>query len=249
MTSEPSKQQNTDRVAIIGAVKTYLGFFVLIVLVVEAVLGALALRTQGQNQLVALYGMLFVFAALIAVVSFFAYLKPDALLRSIQDVQSLQDFSNRISGHWWERINPDEPSAISFVEIRPDPATSAVKMKGNAYSKGGELAAIWESVASCINPSERKLFYYWKGWHPSRPNEPYEGFGEVSFHDSTGRMDSGVGFFSDTNLTDMKSTTKKSLKFRRCEGVDVQVMQEGCDKSISEMVRNKLAGGGTPLSL
>ena len=245
MPQKLAKQKSPDRVAIIAAVKTYLGFFVLVVLVVEAVLGALALKTQGQNQLVALYGMLFVIAALVAVVSFFAYRKPEALLRTAAshatpEMQSLQDFCSRISGHWWERIKPDEPSAISFVEIRPDSATSTVKMKGNAYSRDGKLAAVWESIASCINPSERKIFYYWEGRHPSRPNEPYEGFGEISFHDFSDRIDSGVGIFSDTNVTDMKSTTKKSVEFRRSAAPEIQVMQEGNDKFISEMVRKKL---------
>src|SRR6266850_4064331 len=207
MPPRPTKQNNTSRVAIIDAVKTYLGFFVLVVLVVEAVLGTLAIKSEGQNQQVALYGMLLVIVALIVIVSFFAYRKPDALLRAFgsrtaQDGQSLQDFCIRISGHWWERIKPDESSAVSFVEIAEDPATSTVKMKGKAYSRDGKLAAIWESVASCINVSERKMFYYWKGWHPARPSEPYEGFGEVSFLESANGIDSGVGFFSDTNVTD-----------------------------------------------
>jgi hypothetical protein len=245
MPPKPPKEKITDRVAIISAVRTYLGFFVLLVLVVEAVLGALALKTQGQNQLVALYGMLLIIGTLIIVVSFFAYRKPDALLRTIgsrqeHDLQSLQEFANRISGNWWERITPDEPSAISFVEIQPDPATSTVKMKGNAYNKSGELAAIWESVASCLNTSEKKIFYYWKGWHPLRPTEPYEGFGEISFHDSPEGIDSGVGFYSDTNLTDMKSTTKKSVEFRRSEDPDRQLMLGGNNKPIAAMVRMKL---------
>jgi hypothetical protein len=42
MPPKPLKQKSPDRVAIISAVKTYLGFFVLLVLVVEAALGALA---------------------------------------------------------------------------------------------------------------------------------------------------------------------------------------------------------------
>jgi hypothetical protein len=238
-------QNNASRVAIIDAVKTYLGFFVLVVLVVEAVLGALALKTEGQNQLVVLYGMLLVIGALIFIVSFFAYRKPDALLRAFggrtaQDGQLLQDFCSRISGYWWERIRPDVPSAISFVEIGADPATNTVKMKGKAYGKDGMLAAMWESVASCINVSERKMFYYWKGWHPTRPNEPYEGFGEISFHESANGIDSGVGIFSDTNVTDVKSTTKKSVEFWRSVEAEVQIMQRGDDQSASEMIRKKL---------
>ena len=60
MPTKSKKQKSPERVAIINAVKTYIGFFVLIVLVIESVLGAIALNTEGQNQLVALYGMLFI---------------------------------------------------------------------------------------------------------------------------------------------------------------------------------------------
>jgi hypothetical protein len=75
-----AKQQTaSSRVSIINAVRTPPGFFVLVVLVVEVALGGLAARTGGQNQLVALYGMLFVVLALIAVVAFFAYRRPEAL--------------------------------------------------------------------------------------------------------------------------------------------------------------------------
>jgi hypothetical protein len=234
------------RAGLVRSVQTPLGFFVLVVLVVEAILGVVVAATTDFDRSVTIGGMLVIIAGLVATVAFLAYYRPEALRgdrpgsSSPSDDQSAHDFCNRISGHWWERIRPDEPSAISFVEIRPDPATNTVKMKGRAYSTAGELAAIWESVASCINLSERRLFYYWKGWHPLRPNEPYEGFGEVSFHGSSNRIDSAVGFFSDTNLTDMKSTTKKSVEFRRSTETEIQVMREGNEKSIAEMVRTRL---------
>lgn len=239
--AEPEKEEPSDRVAVIGAVKTYLGFFVLVVLVVEAVLGALALNSEGENQLAAIYGMLAVIAALIVIVSFFAYRKPEALLRSAPaEMPSARDFRARITGHWWERITPDAPSAISLVEIRPDPATGAVKMKGTAYARSGELAANWESIASCLNPAERKVFFYWKGLHPARPNEPFEGFGEISFHESPGLIERGDGMFSDTNLTDMKSTTRKSIEVRRATADEVQTMQGDGAAAVAAMARRKL---------
>jgi hypothetical protein len=240
MSDETPKK--SERVAVINAVKTYLGFFVLVILIVEVVLGAVVLKAQGINQMIALYGMLFVILVMIAVVSFFAYKKPDALLRTarqqIDAAQPLQDFSNRIAGYWWEKITPNETSSISFVEIRLDAATGTVKMKGKGYSKAGEFSSVWESVASCINPGERKVFYYWKGWHTARPNEAYEGFGEISFDDSA-IIERAVGFFSDTNLTDMKSTTRKSIEFRRCEKADIKVMLDGNNSSIAELVCQK----------
>ena len=118
--------------------------------------------------------------------------------------------------------------------------TNTVRIKGTAYRRDGEVSAIWETVATCINPNDRKVFYYWKGWHPSRQNEPYEGFGEISFHESDERIDDGVGFFSDTNLTDMKTTTKKSVEFRRSTAQENQVMKEGDSKLISKLIRKKL---------
>lgn len=240
------KPDGPDRVALISAVKTYLGFFVLVVLVVEAALGALAVRTQGQNQLVAMYGMLFVILTLVAIVAFFAYKKPQALLRSVAaDVPSesgaLQDFCRSITGQWWQRIIPDESSAIAFLEIRLNPTTNTIRMSGRAYSKSGEPAAFWESVASCINLSERKIFYYWKGWYSSRPNEPYEGFGEISFPDSSKQVDSGAGYFSDTNVTDMKSTTRKSFEIRRSAGPEIQVMLADDREPIAALIRKKLS--------
>lgn len=238
-TAKPS-----ERVAIIGAVKTYLGFFTLVVLVVEAVLGALALKTDGQNQLVALYGMLAVIVLLIGVVSFFAYRKPESLLSGEHAPAGPapgQAFCLAVSGYWWERIVPGDASAISFVEIRPETATASLKMKGNAYTATGELVAVWETVASCVNPAESKIFYYWEGHHPARPNEPYEGFGEISFQDFAGGLNSGTGIFSDSNLTDMKSTTRKSVEFRRSTSSETTLMQAGDPRQVAELVRGKLA--------
>ena len=205
------------------------------------------MKFQGEVQVIALYGMLFLVAALIIVVSLFAYLKPEALLRtfaadSSPEMQSVQEFCKRISGHWWERIFPGEPSAISFLEIRPDKVTNTVKMIGKAYTKDGELAANWESVASCIDPGGYKVFYYWKGLHPVRPKEPFEGLGEISFREFSGQLGGADGVFSDTNLTDMESTRKKSVEFKRSTGSKLQVMKEGNDAAISEMVRKKLKG-------
>ena len=244
-TKAATKPLVTNRVDIIGAVKTYLGFFVLLVLVVEAVLGALALK-EGPNQLVALYGMLFVIVALIAVVSFFAYSKPETLLRTFgaagsAEVQSPpQDFCERIAGHWWEWLTPDEPNAISFIQIGPDRATNTVRMTGRAYTRAGKFSATWRSIAACLNPGEHKVFYYWDGRHPARPNEPFEGFGEISFQVFANRFEAGSGIFSDTNVTDMKSTTKKTVELRRSTSSEIQIMQEGDEARIGDLVRKKL---------
>ena len=239
MSSSPQVQKTFNRVEIINVVKTYLGFFVFLVLVVEATFGALALTASGNIQILAFSAMLFILIALIAIVCFFAYMKPDALL-SYGGNREIGEFCSRILGQWWERIRPDESSALSFVEVSADKAANTVKLNGRAYNRNAELAALWESEASCVKPHERKVFYYWKGWHPSRPQEPYEGFGEISFRDSPGPLDNAIGVFSDSNLIDMKSTTKKSTEFRRCMDDESKRMQQGNSREIADLIQNKL---------
>lgn len=237
--------------SIISAVKTYLGFFVLLTLVVEASLGALALSSSGAIQLLAVCGMLLVILLLIGVVSLFAYKKPEALLRSMAshdaaaagnfDETPAGQFCRELVGCWWEAVTPDSASALSLMSISTDPASSGLKFSGKAYDRQGNLNAVWESVASCINPAEKKVFYYWRGWHPARPNEPFEGFGELVFHASGDGIHSGMGFFSDTNLTQVNSTTRKSVQLHRASADEATLLQQANAKLVAESIRNKLA--------
>ena len=76
------KIDNVSRHQIIDTVKTPLGFFVLAVLVVETGLGIAATIGEGDNQRIALIGMLSIFALVVAVVAIFAYFKPEVLWAS-----------------------------------------------------------------------------------------------------------------------------------------------------------------------
>lgn len=73
-TSTPS-----TRVGLIRAVRTPLGFFVLIVLVIEAILGTVAGVSSGLDRTLSLVGMLVIIFALVAIVAFMAYYRPEAL--------------------------------------------------------------------------------------------------------------------------------------------------------------------------
>ena len=68
------------RIGIIKTVQTPLGFFVLVILVVEVVLGALAGKSSGSTLTLIVVGMLIIILALIAVVAYFAYYRPEALV-------------------------------------------------------------------------------------------------------------------------------------------------------------------------
>src|SRR5437879_3653682 len=70
----------SGRVGIIQAVDTPLGFFTLVVLIIEGVLGLLIGTTfTGTERTIALYGMLGIIALLIAVVVWLAWFRPEAL--------------------------------------------------------------------------------------------------------------------------------------------------------------------------
>lgn len=104
----------------------------------------------------------------------------------------------------------------SFVNVSFDPSTVAIKITGRAYKKNGNHVANWKTIASCVNCVEQKVFYWWEGWHPSRPAEPYEGVGEIDFQGTQDIIESGTGVFSDINVTDLRSIMKKSFEFHRC---------------------------------
>ena len=150
------------------------------------------------------------------------------------------DFCDRVTGYWWERINQDDSSALSFITIETDSATGTIKMTGNAYDLQGMFIARWSSGACCINAAERKVYYNWIGSHPNTA-EKYEGWGEITFHLSSDRIDRGDGHFSDANLSKPESTRTKCFNLRRStEDKDRQVMEGTDADAISVLVREKL---------
>ncbi|MBI2852513.1 MAG: hypothetical protein HYX84_05385 [Chloroflexi bacterium] len=242
-TSQQDDSKTSGRPSVIRAVKTYLNFFSLVVLVVEAGLGAIALTALGTVQLVAVYSMALVILALIVVVSLFAAKKPEVLLQSVGDTGHLRDFTRAITGHWWERITPDDRSSLSYVIISPYLPTNTVMLHGRVFNAKGEESAKWDTVATCIDVGKRKVFYYWNGHHFSKPGEPWEGFGEISFYESEGKVTSGGGLYSDTNLTDVKTTTRKAAKFQRSTEEETRIMRDENRELVEALVRSKLGIG------
>jgi hypothetical protein len=173
-------------------------------------------------------------------VSLFALKKPDALISSNSNKREFLEFAKDIEGYWWETISPNESSAISFTVIVPDPVRNTIRMKGTAYKKDCELGADWETIATCLNPDQKKVFYYWSGLYSDRPSENYQGFGEITFNKEGELVDRGNGFFSDTNLTDLSGTVKKSSRWRRCSSEDAAIMKGEDVQKIVELLRAKI---------
>lgn len=239
-----------SRVEVIGSVKSYLGFFVLVVLVVEVVLGTLAATTEGLVQLLALGGMVFLITGLVAVVSFFAYCRPDVLLKSLSasgpgdrlpyEARTVA-FRQQICGCWWNRLEPRDPDRLAIVEITPDTESGAVRLHGASYDREGSVTAKWESVATCLHVNERKLFYYWRGSKPHTPKGRFEGFGEIGFLGTDDQLHSGNSMFSDTDLADVEKTVMKHARFWRLSQADAAVLNAGNPDHISRLIRARFA--------
>ena len=169
--------------------------------------------------------------------------KLEIKLRNIDKTQHARKlgFTDLIIGAWWERMFQDEASAISFMEIDSDPKTNAIKIKGKAFEKKeGKYVANWKSIATCIDADAERVFYYWEGKHPTRPNEPYCGFGEIDFEIYQAASKKARGYFIDANEMDPTTTTKKTFKMRRCTDEEVRIMKGLEDDRINELVKKKL---------
>ncbi len=96
---EKNSQPTNSRVDIIQTVKTPLGFFTLVVLVVEAILGLVATRlSQGADRTSLINGMLILIILLVILVALLAFFRPEALFgkRPLSDNDStITELSNR----------------------------------------------------------------------------------------------------------------------------------------------------------
>jgi len=79
MYRQGEKNDFSQRTGIIRTVRTPLGFFVLVVLVVEAILGSVAYSGNRPDSTYALAGMLGILILLVTVVALMAYYRPEAL--------------------------------------------------------------------------------------------------------------------------------------------------------------------------
>ncbi len=152
----------------------------------------------------------------------------------------LFNFCEKVEGCWWERVKPDTAAAISFVRIYLDRQTLTLKLKGRSFDTEGNYIAFWESNAASINLKERKVLYYWTGSFPSSPSEPFEGFGEISLFESVTEFKEGVGVFTNINVTDIKSISKKSFEMRRSTREEISIMESNDKKKICTLILDKI---------
>ncbi len=78
MNSSNDKSSST-RIKLLALVDTPIRFFTLILLVIEALMGALVLATTGAVQLIFVAAMILLLLALVAIVAYFAFERPEAI--------------------------------------------------------------------------------------------------------------------------------------------------------------------------
>ncbi|MFM0175834.1 hypothetical protein PQR33_41755, partial [Paraburkholderia sediminicola] len=83
MPANNTQRKEDSRTEVLKEVKTPLGFFALVVLVVEAILGGVAaLSGPGPDRTLTIGGMLLLILTLVLIVAYLAYSRPEALFGS-----------------------------------------------------------------------------------------------------------------------------------------------------------------------
>lgn len=170
--------------------------------------------------------------------------KPNKKAREQQE--ALWRFSRRIVGHWWERMRDgeDDQSALSYVALTTDEATSMLHLDGQAYGLSGEFLAEWESIASRIVLGDKpRISYLWTGHHLGAHGQELAGSGVVDFDDND-RLERARGYYYDTNFTAIKDgvapTHEKNFRLYRCAADEIEKMTEPTSAEAKALISERL---------
>jgi hypothetical protein len=160
--------------------------------------------------------------------------------RTLQTFASQQDLRDGVEGCWWEFLLTDDPSRLSFVRVQPDPRTTTVRLRADAYGPDGTVSAVWESTGAILYPEDQRVCYTWEGSHTMRPGEPYEGVGNIQFAGTTDGLNRGSGTYFNINLTKMETTMKQSFRLLRCTPEEIEAMESADAGRIRNCVQSRL---------
>ena len=155
----------------------------------------------------------------------------------------IRNFCSRVKGYWLSSGVAPGTTSLGIVEFVEDELMNTLSLFGRAYNLQGQLIATWQTIASCINLKQKRLYYYWEGDHSEKPGDRFEGFGEFTFFDSANELFlTGKNAFFDKNLSDIKSATMKRSDLRRCSEEEVSnIRSENNGKWIASLVQKENA--------
>ncbi len=183
-----------EKVQIIEAVKTPLGFFVLVVLVVEVIFGFTASNTNSKEIVVAMIALIFL---LVGIVAFLSYRRPEALsgaryseepeLAKIrQEFQEKEHLADMVAGEWtfsthYQPEGDDKSREMKgCCEIRK--GKYGVSMHGSCLGQDGNPGASF--VVRQVFVNEDGLTYIYEV--PLDLGKAVLGVGQVGFVDYEG---------------------------------------------------------------
>lgn len=120
--AQAARRDQSRWTAIIEATRTPLGFYALIVLASEAIMATAVPFTQGIDRTILVSGMLGILGILIAVVSVFAFFRPEALWgRSVHGVRAEDDSETRTRREEMRRqIRAETDEAFERLDVKLD---------------------------------------------------------------------------------------------------------------------------------
>ncbi len=164
-----------------------------------------------------------------------------AFCEKFQRYGPLNAFTQKLQGDWLERITPAAGAALSVVRIDPNPATGMVLLRGTVFNQAGEHVANWQSVDSCVNPLNRRLFYYWTGQARTADARMKTGYGEFALEFFPDGQALGDGRYSDTTELDDSKVVRKACELRRASRTEVRKLRGSDPKVVSGEVQRVLA--------
>lgn len=160
-----------------------------------------------------------------------------------EEQTAARGFCARIEGAWWDRVTAGSKTRFGFFQIEPDDTGTSVRLGGRSHDPDGTCVARWKSVLARVRPEERKLLYYWEGWHTETPNLRFHGMGEMEFEateDPRAALRRGTKKFWDINEAHPEQTIVKSTESRRVEDDrDIATMSSGKEKDIRALVAKR----------
>jgi hypothetical protein len=150
-TENSSGKAPSDRVDIIQAVKTPLGFYSLVVLVIEGIFGIVANSSQGTDRTYIITGMLLLIFLLVIIVASFAFFRPGALLGLPRDEDSLAG-SLGSAFETFDRLS-DEIEAT----IKNQPPPQVTRPKKFLIQRAGKDAIVYQRMHT-ISPDQFNQF-------------------------------------------------------------------------------------------
>lgn len=151
-----------------------------------------------------------------------------------------QGRSARIEGLWWQfsltERSPDEPSAISLLQISRD-RDGTLGLSGRAWQEDGALSARYWSEAAKERRDPPGIFYYWNGERPRHPNAPQlDGTGEIRLEST----DRAAGYWTTRSGTHPEVSARTSGFYLRADPVDLSILDGPDDRQRAELIAERL---------